>query len=73
MTVKTITAFDVEAIETGDPNARPCTICHNVRLSHGLDASKTIKSRWAVTNHDDSGGPRYACDVHLVKTMREWE
>ena len=53
MTIKTITAFDVEAIETGDPNARPCTICHNVRLSHGLDASKTIKSRWAVTNHDD--------------------
>ena len=70
--MKTVRAFDVEAIEEGDITARLCLLCYNSRTVHHLDPSLAVKGRWAVTNHDDSGGPRHACDAHLVDTMRNW-
>ena len=55
--MKTVRAFDVEAIEEGDITARLCLLCYNSRTVHHLDPSLAVKGRWAVTNHDDSGGP----------------
>ena len=72
MTVKTITAFDVEAIEEGDPAAKPCVLCYIALAEKGLDPGKARMGLWAVTNHDDKRGLSYACDFHLAKRMREW-
>ena len=67
MTVKTVTAFNVEAVDQGDPDAPPCDLCRRTWPS-----AIPVESRWAVTNHDDKGDPRGACDTCLSETMREW-